>query len=220
MLLAVVALAPGCQSLPPGRLGAVQPVSNEPRSGAVYLLRGWQDLYSRGIDQLAIQLRETGVRAEAYRASQWHDLAAMIARRYTRAPAREPLVLIGFSYGADDVLLIARELRRNNVPVDLLVTIDPVTPPPVPGNVRLCYNYFQTNGIWDVFPWLRGIPLASAGAGRLFNVDLRRQRPDLLEPGTGHSNIAANPKLHRAVIEQVLAVCPPRPPDPHGRAPK
>ena len=81
--------------------------------------------------------------------------------------------------------------------VDLLVTIDPVTPPPVPPNVRRCYNLFQSNGIWDVFPWLRGIPLRPQrpGAGELKNMDLRRDRPDLLEQDTSHATIAANPKI-------------------------
>jgi hypothetical protein len=37
-----------------------------------------------------------------------------------------------------------------------------------------------------------------------------RDRADLLEPNTGHSTIASNPKLHRAIIEQVLRVCPER----------
>ena len=61
--------------------------------------------------------------ATAYREEQWGDLAdALLAR-----PA-QPLVLVGFSYGADDVILIARRLAEHGRPVDLLVTIDPVTP--------------------------------------------------------------------------------------------
>src|SRR6185312_11057418 len=105
---------------------------------------------------------------------------------------------------------IAGRVRAQGVPVDLVVTIDPVTPPDVPDNVRACYNFFQTNGVWDLFPWFRGVPLRPTGAARLVNVDIRRDRPDLLEPHTAHSNIAANPKIHRAVIDQVLAVCTPR----------
>lgn len=197
-----------CQSLPAGSMDAVSPASDSPRRGNVYLLRGWQDLYSQGVDQLATQLRQQGVRAEVFRAAQWRELAETIADRYARVPSREPLVLVGFSYGADDALLTAGYLERSRLAVDLVVTIDPVTPPPVPANVRVCYNYFQTNGMWDVLPWFRGIPLKSDGGARLSNVDIRRQRPDLLTANTSHATIAANPKLREAVVRQVLAACP------------
>jgi hypothetical protein len=162
------------------------------------------------MDELANQLRQQGVQTEVYQETQWTVLATTIGQHYRGVLTREPLVLIGFSYGADDVLRVSEKLKQQGVSPDLVITIDPVTPPPVPANVQVCYNFFQTNGIWDVLPWLRGIPLKSAGPARLVNMNLRRDHPELLEPNTGHSNIAANRKIHAAVIEQVLNVCPPR----------
>lgn len=200
----------GCQPLPPGRLNSIRPLSDAPRVGNVYLIRGWRDLYSAGMDQLATELRQSGVHAEVFRAAQWRELAGMIETRYSEKSLREPLVLIGFSYGADDVLRVAEQLKSRGPTFDLVITLDPVTPPPVPSNVRACYNFFQTNGVWDVFPWLRGIPLTSSGAGTVVNIDVRRERPDLLEPNTAHANVAANPKIHRAIIERVLTICRPR----------
>jgi hypothetical protein len=197
----------GCQPLPPGKFDSVRPVSDAPRRGNVYLVRGWRDLYSAGLDRLAGELRQSGVHAEVFRATQWRELAAIIEARYSGTSPHEPLVLIGFSYGADDVLRIAEQLQPPGPSPDLIITLDPVTPPPVPSNVRACYNFFQTNGVWDAFPWLRGIPLISAGAGTVVNIDVRKERPDLLEPNTAHSNIAANPKIHRAIIEHVLTIC-------------
>ena len=47
-------------------------------------------------------------------------------------------------------------------------------------------------------------PLKSDGVVKLINIDIRAQRPDLLEPDTAHSNIAANPKLHREIVRLVL----------------
>ena len=161
---------------------------------------------------MAHELRDSGVPAEVYRAGQWQQLAAALVDRYSLDPFHEPLVLIGFSYGADDVVSIARRLDAHGVRVDLVITIDPVTPPRLPARVRACYNYYQTNGLWDVFPWLRGVPLKSDATGNLRNVDLRRQRPDLLEADTSHANIAGGPKLHREIVERVLAVCGTRAP--------
>lgn len=206
-VLLMFAAVGGCQPLPAGRLNAVTAAPVARRRGQVYLLRGWQDLYSQGIDHLATEIKEEGINAQVFRAAQWRELAAAILDRNQGAPSTEPLVLIGFSYGADDVLRISDELLQHRVSVDMVITIDPVTPPPVPSNVRACYNFFQTNGAWDALPWLRGIRLQSAGAGRLVNIDIRRDRPDLLEQETSHSNIAGNAKIHREIMGRVLAVC-------------
>lgn len=209
-LVLVLLLGSGCHPLPPGSLDAVGHDPPAPRRGTVYLIRGWQDLWSQGIDQLGGELRDAGIQAEVYRESQWRELSDRLPKRYREKAPDDPLVLIGFSYGADDVLRISERLKDHGIRPDLVITIDPVTPPAVPANVRACYNYFQTNGVWDVFPWLRGIPLRSSVPGQLVNVDIRRERPDLLEPNTSHATIAGNPKLHREIVQRVLAVCPPR----------
>src|SRR6266567_313999 len=120
----------GCQPLPAGRVAAIQDGGRTRRLCNVYLIRGWQDLWSQGVDELAVQLRGKGFRAEVFRAAQWREVAGALAK----ASKDQSLVLIGFSYGADDVIEIARQLRDGGRSVDLLITIDPVTPPPVPAN--------------------------------------------------------------------------------------
>ena len=114
-LPALAALA-GCARLASGP--AVPP--------RVCLVRGYLDWYSTGMDRLTAELRVAGQPAAAYREEQWGDLAdALIA-----APPAGPLVLVGFSYGADDVILIARRLAERHRSVALLVTIDPSRPRP------------------------------------------------------------------------------------------
>lgn len=202
----------GCHPLPPGSVDEAAPAASATRLGSVYLIRGWRDLWSDGIDQLGSELRAAGVRAAVYRESQWGELADHLIERRRRERAGDPLVLIGFSYGADDVLRISERMDKAGIRPDLIVTIDPVTPPAVPPNVRACYNYFQTNGVWDVFPWLRGVPLRASVPGQLVNVDIRRDRPAWVGPNLSHATIAANEKLHREIVRRVLAVCPSREP--------
>lgn len=196
----------GCQPLPPGPIGWIASTPNNPTSVRVVLLRGWRDLYSSGIDQLANRLRQSGISAQVYRAAQWRDLS----RALIEARPVGPLVLIGFSYGADDGIRIAERLQTAGRPVDLLITIDPVTPDPVPSNVRQCFNYYQTNGLWDLLPWLRGIPLSSARPKNLINIDLRRDRPDLVEPGLSHATIAADARLHDEIVVRIKKLAPNR----------
>jgi hypothetical protein len=210
-LLALVAT--GCsQHTRPGNLSRVRAVSDQPRAGNAYLLRGFIGIFSSGIDELTRQINQAGIRAHVYQDDQWLALARKIRREYSDAPDAEPLVLIGHSYGADDVIRIARELDKAGVPVDLLVTLDPVTPPPVPKNVRQAVNIYQSNGMWDSLPWLRGVSVrADRGfAGRLDNFDIRGDRRDLLGPKTDHFNIEKQPQVHEEVIGHLIATCPPR----------
>ncbi len=214
-IIAIVGLSfflVGCSSMKPGELAAVKPLSTDPRAGNVYLLRGFIGIFSTGIDQLGEQINQQGVHAMVFQDDQWSSLADTIKQKYANKPHIEPLILIGHSYGADDVLRIARKLDDANIKVDLLITLDPVTPPKVPKNIAFCYNLYQSNGVFDTMPWLRGIPLTPEKAipGQLVNANIRTDRTDLLEPGLDHFNIEKKEKIHKEVIAKVLTVCPPR----------
>jgi pimeloyl-ACP methyl ester carboxylesterase len=203
-------LASGCEGLTPGQLDAVAPISDRPRQGNVYLVRGWIGIFSTGMDTLGQEANDAGVHAEVYQGYQWPALAHQITEKYRDAGAnREPLVLVGHSYGADDVLRVARELNDANIPVDLLVTFDPVTPPDVPANVRKTVNFYRPNGVFDLLPFLRGIPLelADDAHGTLENVNIRTDPRHLMEPFTDHFNIEKRAPIQKAVLEEIFAVC-------------
>jgi len=195
-----------------GELKAVQPASDRPRVGNVYLVRGWIGIFSFGMDKLSDKLEEAGIRALVFQDAQHSDLAEQISKVYRQTTDHEPIVLIGHSYGADDVVRIARHLNNAGIYVDMLVTIDPVVPGQVPPNVRRTVNIFRSNGVFDTMPWLRGIPLKLelAGSGELANVDIRTDRPDLMEPGTDHFTIDKNEKVQEEILKRVMEVCPPR----------
>ena len=211
---ACASVAGGCSGMRPGNVRAVAPTSApaNPRVGNAYLVRGFIGVFSTGIDDLSSQIRDSGVSAIAFQDDQWMSLAASIRRQYREVPNHEPIVLIGHSYGADDVIRIARELKRDDIQVDLLVTLDPVTPPQIPTNVKRCVNVYQSNGVWDRLPWLRGVRVEKpqGSATEIANFDIRVDRTDLLEPGVDHFNIEKKPKVHREVINHVLAACPTR----------
>lgn len=212
MVLGVGLMAGGCSSMTPGQMAWVQPTSNQPRAGNVYLLRGWIGIFSYGINDLGGKINKDGVRASVYQDDQWRELALAIKEHYKGARDPEPLILIGHSFGADDVLRVAGELNDAKIPVDLVVTLDPVTPPEVPGNVRRVVNLYQSNGAWDKVPAFRGVPLklAEGSHAQLVNADVKKDRTDLLEPGTDHFNIEKKAKIHQEVLKYVLATCPPR----------
>jgi len=193
----------------PGSMAFVQPLSNRPRAGNAYLLRGFIGIFSTGIDHLGEEVNAGGVRAMVYQDDQWHDLAEQIVKVYAGKTDCEPLILVGHSYGADDSVRIARVLDDHGIKVDLLVTIEP---PPVPKNVVRAVDFYRPNGIWDAFPFFRGVPLtADPGARPPDNVNIRTDPRHLMYWYTDHFNIEKDERIHRAIIQEIQAICPDRP---------
>ncbi|HEY0009730.1 MAG TPA: hypothetical protein VGB55_13460 [Tepidisphaeraceae bacterium] len=210
-VLTLSLLAGGCANISPGNVAAIQPISDasSQRAGNAYLFRGFIGVFSTGMNSLGEQLSDQGVRTMVFQADQWEDVAGSIEAKYKAAPNVEPVVLVGHSYGADNILKIAQKLNEKNVKVDLIITLDPVTPPKVTPNVVKVVNIYQSNGVMDTMPWLRGIPLEeeTPGSVTLLNEDIRVNRTELLGDGVNHFNIEKKPKIHGEIIKQVLAVC-------------
>lgn len=217
LLVGLLLAAGGCSSpsMQPGDLTLVQTHSDKPHVGNVYLLRGFIGIWSTGIDAMGKEINDAGIRANVYRNEQWKELRDVLLEKYKDQKVYEPLVIMGHSWGADHAIDIARALDEANITVDLIITLDPVTPEAVPKNVKWCYNIYQTNGIWQSVPIFRGVPLEqqadAAGKGLLQNLNIRVDRTDLLEPDTDHYNIEKNVKVHAEVMKPLLKVCVDRP---------
>jgi len=105
-----------------------------------------------------------------------------------------PLVLVGHSQGANNVIDMARLLQRDNIPVDLLVTLAPAGQDPIPANVIRAINYYNSPG------W--GAPVsADAGyRGTLTNINLGG------DIGLYHMAIDKNPSVQAEIERAILAV--------------
>lgn len=207
-LLLVLLPAGGCFWTRPGDVDAVQPVSNLQRAGNVYILRGFMGILSPGLDELGQKCQSDGVRAVVYEDDQWQDLAGRLIARYRPDPRPEPLILIGHSFGADNAILIARQLAGTGISVDLLITLDPVLPENIPANVRRAINYYCPNGITDALPVFRGIAVQpDPDAPPPTNIDLRMTNPALADE-INHFNIGENSQMQAEMIQLVLDTCP------------
>jgi hypothetical protein len=215
-LASVVLFTAGCAFLKPGGTSRIQPVSPAPRAGQVVVIRGFIGIWSLGLDGLAQKINARGIQATVYQNDQWAHIAKTIIRHYENVPNPEPLVIIGHSYGADDAVRIARMLRQHHITVDMLITIDPVTPAPVPGNVRTAIDYYASRGVADNLPWWRGIPLKPEKdfSGTLCNYNLSVNRPDLQVRDYRHAQIPKDVKIHAEILGFLLNLCP-----PHGQPP-
>ena len=159
----------------------------------VYLVRGWFGVFSTGLDTMAEQLRNKGIKAEAIGHLEWKSVATRIAEERA-AGGSGPLVLVGHSQGANNVIDMARELEKRGIPVELLVTLVPYMQDPVPSNVVRAVNYYQSPG------W--GSPLTADPGfkGELSNINVPG------DSGILHINIDKDPGVQAEVVGAIAAL--------------
>jgi hypothetical protein len=159
----------------------------------VFLLRGWFGVFSTGLDSLAAELRSKGIKAETVGHLAWKTAVSKIIKDHASGKSG-PLILVGHSQGANNIIDMARLLQRENIPVDLVVTLAPAGQDPIPGNVVRALNYYNSPG------W--GAPVtADAGFhGKLTNINLGG------DIGLYHMAIDKNPRIQAEVERAILAL--------------
>jgi pimeloyl-ACP methyl ester carboxylesterase len=194
-LAALSALAPALLADPPA-----QPMQTESvRPPRVVLLRGGLGVFSRGLDVLADRCRAEGMSVSVHPHTSWQAIADQLARE--GAGGRQPLVLIGHSWGADAVLHIAARLEGRQTPVALAVTLESVNTTRVPDNIRMTLNLYCPKGPLGRVPLWRGIPVYG-NSQTVENINVR-ERPDVAPSGTAHGSIDDSPQVHHFIIERI-----------------
>jgi hypothetical protein len=167
-----------------------------PMNGHVYLIRGLLgEVFSRGLDQLAENINNRGVRASVHGLLEVSSLTEEIIRKYKDDPSSAPIILIGHSSGGDAIISMARRMKDANVPVGLAFGFDP-TPVAgsVPDNVEVFINLFQKSN-----PIGGGEVKAAPGfRGRLVNVDLREHNEII------HITLDKSSKIHELVADEII----------------
>ena len=161
------------------------------RPGHVYLMRGIFNVFSLGMDQIAYKLQVNGIATTVANHTSWRGLADGMIVKY-RSGNREPIILMGHSAGADATISIARRLQDSGVPVALIVNFDPVSPDPVPPNVKQVVNYYVPAG------WGAAVAADKRFKGQIANVNENAT--------TNHFSIDKDDGLQRQAIARVLAV--------------
>jgi thioesterase domain-containing protein len=178
---------------------AVGQAGAAPRHGApasdnseVFLLRGFADVFSRGLDQMAATLNRQGIDAEVANHNSWRSVALTIIDRQRRF-GRKPVVLVGHSLGANAVIQIAELLKGEHITVQYMAIFAATGPDPVPSNVRRVDNfYFATKG------WGEPVTAAAGFSGKLTNRDYSTA------DGVGHFNIDKQPQIQREVLAKIV----------------
>ncbi len=186
-------LSLACLALMP--LGAVGAQSQPHMAAAprekVFLLRGFTNVLSPGIDQLAQELKDKNIETEVAN----HLFALSLANEAIedcKSGRVGRIVLIGHSFGATGALMMANRMREAGQHVALIVTLDPVIKGTVPANVHRLENFYLSNGVGTT------IQPGEKFHGALSNVDLKS------DPGLGHVSVTTLPSMQKQVIHDVL----------------
>jgi alpha-beta hydrolase superfamily lysophospholipase len=153
----------------------------------VYLMRGFLNVFSYGMDSLAAELRGVGISATVGSYSEWQSAAREIAANY-KAGRRGPIVLVGHSFGADAVMDMGQYLGEMGVPVALIVPFDGTYPHAASANVAHVLNIYRSADA--------KITRGPGFRGEITNYPVG-------DDGVGHTNIDKVPRLHSMVINKI-----------------
>ena len=142
-----------------------QASSNPKPHDHVYLLRGFANVFSLGMDQIATKLEHQGIDTTVANYVSWPTLAEEAASEYKSGEVRT-IILVGHSSGAVAVTSMAARLSELGVPVKLAIGLDPTSHMTASGHVDRYVNYYIANGFGD--PVDKGRQFS----GVLQNVDL------------------------------------------------
>jgi len=168
----------------------------------VYLLRGFANVFSLGMDEIADKLQRRGIHTTVDNYLAWPTLAEQAAAEYKSGRVRT-IILVGHSSGAIAVTSMAARLSQDGVPVKLAIGLDPTSRMTTTGHIDRYINYYIANGFGD--PVDKGQDFS----GVLQNVDLEHMAD------VGHFNIDKNSVLQGMVIKDILtavSASPPRAP--------
>ena len=163
----------------------------------VILLRGWFGVFSTGLDSIADELKTVGIDAEVAGHLSWSNEVAQIV--HDKAAGRlGPLVLVGHSQGANNVIDMARSLESHNITVELLITLSPFLQNPVPANVVKAINYYQGPG------WGQPLVPSQGFHGKIINVNLSG------DSNITHIGMDKSTKVQAEILGEIKILKPPQ----------
>ena len=213
-VLVPICVLTGCVDITGRSAARLEPIHEKSRfvrEGHVYCILGWLGIWSRGMDVIVQRIdAELGVQATSLGNQEWQKLASFVRTEHEAGRWSGPLILVGHSIGADDQVRVAKRLNQENVPVDLLILIDPTVPPVIPPNVRHCVNIFKSHPGLDTIPAFRGIKVRAADPARTLveNTNLRRTKVEFDTRVINHFNIAKIKGVQDMVLAEIAKACP------------
>ena len=192
-------LCAGCYS--PGPIGS----ASRPN---VIVLRGTAG-YFPNLSEFEERLLDEGVCPTVAYPEAYPTIAERLIGGRNRGRLGGPVVIVGYSAGANAAIALSRRLGERGIDVDKLVLLEATSAEKVPGNVRACFNIYKTQPWYDVVPAFGGIPVSrESGATTLVNYNVRDYNDGRFD-WENHLTLAANPYIQDLMLDEVLAAFEP-----------
>ena len=100
---------------------------------------------TRDMDDLAAKIGANGFEVEVFNYTGWMRPAKDAIKRYRSEPVKPRIIALGHSAGGDSAIRFALSLKRAQVPVDLIIALDPTRiANRVPANVGRFINIYSS----------------------------------------------------------------------------
>jgi hypothetical protein len=156
----------------------------------VYMIRGYADVFSAGMNQMTSRLKRYGVNASVHSSGEWRDLTRNIIRREKQGKVSHPIVIVGHSLGGVEAPIFANALAQGGVKVALVIGLDPGFKEPVAfgPNIQQVVNYKIPSGQH----YRRG----SGFTGSIRTIDVSKY-------GVDHVGIDKSPQVQHQVMSRI-----------------
>jgi len=169
--------------------------------GEIYTMRGGLGgVFSKGMNHLEDTLADNyQISASSTVWFKAKGLSDSIIKRYKANEIHGPIILVGHSLGANDQIGVARFLAKENIPVALLITIDPVLPLRIPANVKQEINIYKPSFV----PLFSGMSLKADNPKltRIENLNV----DTLKGMGVNHFTIDKHQYVQKLMVDKILA---------------
>jgi hypothetical protein len=158
----------------------------------VFLMRGFANVFSLGMDQIGARLQRAGVNATVENYIAWDAIVNQAYAEYKSGQVQN-IIIVGHSSGATAVTAVAARLGELGVPVKLAIALDPTTRNFAAGHVERYLNFYAPGGMGTLVDKGRDF------TGNLQNISLGGMA------GVGHFNIDKDQGVQDRVIKEIMA---------------
>lgn len=157
----------------------------------VYMIRGFMDVFSAGMNQMTYRLIKSGVNAKAISNGEWRSVAKDIIRRSKNGKVSHPIVIAGHSLGGVEAADFANTLGKAGVKVSLVIGLDPgfKTPNSFGPGIKRVVNYKIPSG--------QNYRAGPGFSGKIRTIDVSKY-------GVDHVGIDKSPKVQQLVISRIV----------------
>jgi hypothetical protein len=173
------------------------------RGANVYLVRGLCG-YWPGAHWLSKRLERCGIDNRVIFCKESAGVACALEQDVGCEGNDEPIVIIGYSLGANEAIKMCQRLDNAGVTVASLILIDCPYRDSIPPNVLRCLNVYRSRPATDWIPMFRGLPICAESCETdLQNVDTRFEDIGCAPWTISHFTICADHAVHAVVAQEV-----------------